>query len=104
MISKSEILEFLSSCKTELEQKGIKNIALFGSYATGKAKEDSDIDIAYESSDAFISNFKGWDALVYLDENLRQKVAKRFHKNVDLFDLSSTSKIKESIKEELVYV
>lgn len=104
MITKEEILSYLSSCKKDMEQKGIKKLALFGSYARDEAREDSDIDIAYESSDDFVMNFKGWDAFVFLDEKLRQKVSDRFHKKVDLFDLSSTSKIKKSIEGELLYV
>ena len=51
----NELLVKLDSLKDELKQKfGIEEMALFGSYARGEAKEDSDIDIAVLSQ--MISN------------------------------------------------
>lgn len=57
MINKSEILNILTGKKEELQQKyPISELALFGSYARGDNKEDSDIDILidfYDSIDGF---------------------------------------------------
>ena len=48
-LDKDYIINFISDQKPELQSKyGIKRIGLFGSYARGYAKEDSDIDIVVE--------------------------------------------------------
>ena len=44
-LTKEIILEYLSSIKEELNQDGIVEIGLFGSYAKDKADLASDIDI-----------------------------------------------------------
>jgi len=104
MTHRNEILDYLKTLKPSLVSHGITNIGLFGSYAKGSANESSDIDIVYESTDTFLSNFKGWNAFVYLDEHLRDKVAQKFHIKVDLFDLNSEAAIKEFVKKEATYV
>ena len=46
MLEQEDILEYLMKHKKEFQQKyNIERIGLFGSYARGEAKEDSDIDI-----------------------------------------------------------
>ena len=48
-LTKDYIINFISTQKSELQSEfGIKRIGLFGSYAKGYAKEDSDIDIVVE--------------------------------------------------------
>src|SRR3989304_9763544 len=46
-MDKNAVLEILSRFRKALESKGIKinKMILFGSYATGKYKEESDIDV-----------------------------------------------------------
>jgi len=49
MKTKEEILEILRRAKPELAQKyGVKRLGLFGSYARGEQREDSDVDIVVE--------------------------------------------------------
>ena len=50
---KREIKKIIERYKEELEKLGIKaeKIVLFGSYATGNPREDSDIDLIIISSD-----------------------------------------------------
>ena len=51
-MTKKEIIDFIKAHKKELqEQLGVIKIGLFGSFARGDAREDSDIDIAVELSD-----------------------------------------------------
>jgi len=47
--TKQQIIDILASCKPEVERNfGVKRLALFGSYARGEQKPDSDVDILVE--------------------------------------------------------
>ncbi len=102
--SKTEILLFLKTLKPELYAEGIVSLGLFGSVAKEIDTLNSDIDIVYETSDTFINNHKGWSAFTYLNTHLRDKIANRFNTHVDMFDLNSSSLIKDKIKKEALYV
>ena len=61
-----EIYNIITAYKHKLEALGIKvrSIILYGSYASGNAKEDSDIDLAVISDD--FENMDLWDRLCLL--------------------------------------
>ena len=104
MSLQSEVLLFLKSLKPQLVSVGIKNIGLFGSISKNKFTKNSDIDIVYETTNKFIEQYKGWSAFTYLNKNLREKVSNKFNIDVDMFDLNSSSNIKDKIKKEALYV
>ena len=91
------ILEFLKKHKENLKTDfGVTKIGLFGSYARGDAKENSDIDIAVEMTSP--NKFRSFFNLKYfLEDNLYPKI--------DL-GIESTLKpiAKEQIKKEIIYV
>ena len=99
-----DILDFLKILKPELNAQGIISLGLFGSVAKNTNKSDSDIDIVYETSKNFITKYEGWKAFTYLNTNIREKIEERFNTHVDMFDLNSSSTIKEKIKKEALYV
>ena len=95
-MTKRFILNFLSSHKAELAQNyGVTKIGLFGSYARGEEREDSDIDIAVEieSSNKFRSFF-----------NLKYFLEEHLNKKIDL-GIESTLKpiAKKYIEKEIIY-
>ena len=48
-MTRDQILDFLHQHKQEMHDRfGVVKVGLFGSYARGEAREDSDIDIAVE--------------------------------------------------------
>jgi len=97
MEDKNEIITFLKAHKEEMQKKyGVRKIGIFGSYARGDAKKDSDIDIAVELTEENI--FRNFFALEqYLKTNLKT--------NVDL-GIESVIKpyAKKRILEEIIYV
>lgn len=98
MRSTEEYLSILRKEKNYLMQKyQIKNLGLFGSVARHEQKENSDIDIYYESST--MSFFKLC--------RLKSELEKLLDCPVDLFrerkSLSGTN-IEKSIKNDLIYV
>ncbi len=101
---KEEVVDFLKILKPELNSQGIVSLGLFGSITKNTNTSSSDIDIVYETSDTFINKYKGWNAFTYLNTHLRDKIANKFNTHVDMFDLNSSSFIKEKVKKEALYV
>jgi len=102
--NKNEILNFLKILKPTLYAEGIVSLGLFGSIAKETNTPNSDIDIVYETSEAFMHKYKGWSAFTYLNTHLRDKISKKFNTHVDMFDLNSSSALKDKIKNEALYV
>lgn len=102
--TKSDILLYINEIKQELQEKGIDKIALFGSYAKDEQTVYSDIDIAISKNKEYLSS----DSMAYsyfeLINFLKEKLKRKFHRNIDIFDLDSSSSFKKSIKKELIYV
>ncbi|MBS9782691.1 MAG: nucleotidyltransferase domain-containing protein [Arcobacter sp.] len=102
-VDKNSILEYLSFLKNDLSSKGIINLALFGSYAKDEQGVYSDIDIAIKK-DIKILEKNGVYFYFEILNDIKEKIQKKFHRNVDIFDLDSTSELKENITKELIYV
>ncbi len=102
-ISQKEILEYLKSIKDELIKEGISEIALFGSFARGDDDIYSDIDIAIRIKEDYLKDYDSWD---YFDliKKIKNLVIQRFGIGCDVFDLDSSSFIKDSVLKELLYV
>lgn len=93
---KEPILLYLKELKPRLQKEGIAEIGLFGSFAKEEATIHSDIDVFVKTTDKFCNKYIGFEALGFL-EDLRQDIAKRFNKEVDLCDIMG---IKEEKRAE----
>ncbi len=100
-IKKEDILAYLSRIKPILQEDGIEQIGLFGSFAHDRADALSDIDLVLKTTDRFVAKYRGVKAFLYL-ESLREQLAKRFHREVDLCDVSGLKD--KSIIEGAIYV
>ena len=99
-----EIFEKLKTEKLNLDKEGFVIIGLFGSFARGEEKEDSDVDILFELKEEFYQKFIGW-AITREIENYKFKLEKKFNRKVDLVNRKALSKIGQKyILPELVYV
>ncbi len=85
-MTKQEIKDkLLEAVKKDEHFSDIKSLALFGSYVTGQAKEDSDVDVLIEfMPKARVVFFK----LAQIQRNLRGFLGR----NVDLLTLEAISK------------
>ena len=96
-MTQNEIIDFMKAHKKEFqEQLGVIKIGLFGSYARGDAREDSDVDIAVELSDENRAD-NYFKLLHYLEDNLKMKI-----------DLGIESCLKpaakDNVQKEIIYV
>lgn len=81
-MTREEILQFLTAHKSELEGRfGVLKIGLFGSYARGDAREDSDIDVAVELVKENIAD-RYFGLLHYLEDNLHKKIDLGIESNI----------------------
>lgn len=102
-VTKENIIEYLKDLKIDLNKKGIDKIALFGSFANGTQNIYSDIDIAISKEKDFLTKYSSY-SYFELISSIKENIRKKFHKNIDVFDLDSKSSFKESIEKELIYV
>ena len=96
--NRNDIITFLQTHKDEMAQRfGVVSVGLFGSYARGEVREDSDIDIAIElrPENKSLSNFFG----------VRRYLEQQFGKTVDL-GIESTLKplARETVAKEIIHV
>ena len=94
-MTKQEIILFLKKNKTLIsKQFQVNEIGLFGSYANGTQKTESDIDLIVSMP----SNLDLFFALKsFLQTNLGKEIDLALEKSMRLF-------IKEAIKDEVIYV
>ncbi len=95
MTDKDAIFKKLAAMQRELEPFGITRVGLFGSYARGNPRPDSDIDLLVE----FI-NTPGLFELAELHERLESSFGRRV--DIATSDMLRTD-YKENVLEEVVY-
>lgn len=85
--------EYFLKIKHELQKQGIKKAGIFGSYARGEQKKNSDIDVLIDAPKGMGFEFFG----------LEEKLEKRTKKKVDLVTYNSLNKhLKEDILKDEV--
>lgn len=77
------------------KQYGVKKVALFGSYSTGKETPDSDIDLLIDKGE--IKGFFMFNSFVH-------SIQEKLNKDIDImtYDSLNRSLIKDSVKNEVV--
>ena len=96
-MTKKEVLDFLSSHKSELEGNfGVTKLGLAGSYARNEVSDESDLDIIVEikSENKFRSFF---NLLHFLEDSLNTRI--------DLAtEISLKPLVRETIMKDIIYV
>ncbi|HVS08574.1 MAG TPA: nucleotidyltransferase family protein [Planctomycetota bacterium] len=71
-LTREEVVERLGSVEAQVRRLGVRRLALFGSFARGEARADSDVDVLVE----FQPDRKTFDAFLSL-ANLLEEVLQR---------------------------
>lgn len=101
---KQEYLDKIKTIQRQYEADGFIIVGIFGSVARGDAKEESDIDILYRSTEIAELKYPGWKFFNLYDK-VKTDLEKAFGKKVDLADMDALNKIgKKYILPEVVYV
>ena len=101
--TKESIIAYLEHIKPDFAQKGISDLALFGSFATMQEGVYSDLDIAVRKAPDYFDRYTAYDYFETI-EALKTVLRKKFHRNIDILDLDSASPYIERIKEEMIVV
>ncbi len=103
MPTQKDILTFLTNIKSQLQKDGIEQVGLFGSYARNSATLCSDIDIAIKLNKNYLDKNDEWN---YFNEinKIKEMVYNKFQIKSDVFDLDSSSSLKNKIEKEVLYV
>jgi len=97
VLKTEEILQYLKEYKAlKKESYSINKLGIFGSYARGEAKEDSDIDIVVDFKKADLFN----------QISIMQELEKKFNKHVDVTALwkRMNPKLLSRIQKDAIYV
>jgi len=103
MPTQKDVLTFLTTIKPQLQENGIEQVGLFGSYARDNATLTSDIDIAIKLDKNYLDKNDVWN---YFNEinKIKRMVYNKFQIKSDIFDLDSSSVFKDKILKEILYV
>jgi len=98
MLNQNIIIDYLKQHKTDFSEKySIEKIGLFGSFATNKNKEDSDIDIVYTTSSKGLTFAQA--------SQLEDELSIEFGKDIDLVNEEYMNPlIKRKAVKDIIYV
>ena len=98
------LLQKLKDKKKSLLNDGFEIIGVFGSYAKGKEKQNSDIDLLYDIKPIFLQKYGGFEAFAKINE-IRKELKEYLKKDVDLATIDNNSKtFKEYALKDVIYV
>ena len=100
MLTKTEVIQFLKANSQHFKnQYGISKVAIFGSYASDTASQESDIDLIVDLDQPL--GFKFYSFIEEIENSLNKKVDVL---TMDGINSIRSEKIKTNIKQSMEYV
>jgi len=96
-MKREDIISFIAAHKAKFEQEfGVKRIGLFGSYARGEVRDESDIDIVVEIEKPDLVHLIG----------IKQVIEEALGNKVDIVRLRDTMNqaLRSRIERDVIYV
>jgi len=98
-LTRNRLLSLLREHKPELKRYTVRRMGLFGSYAKGTARKDSDVDLIVEFEKPTFDNFT--DLTSYLEKLLGRKIEVLTPEGVKSIRVKAVA---HRIKESAIYV
>jgi len=99
-----DMLDKIKKLKAIYSTEGFIILGVFGSFARGEETAESDIDLLFEVTDAFLDKYSGWKACGRL-EDIKFEIQQNMGKPVDMADRDALDEIgKRFILPEVIYV
>lgn len=100
---KKSIYTYLQEIQPILHEKKISIVGFFGSFSRDEASVYSDIDIVIKKDATYLKIKSAYD---YFDDIafIKNLLIKKFHRNIDIFDIDSNSDFKDEILQDMIYV
>lgn len=100
----NDIIENLKEAKKDFIEDGFVIDGVFGSFARGDFKSNSDIDLLYHLENTFFYKYRGFLGFKKLDE-IKQTLSKKFNKKIDIAPIDNLSDTaKKYILKDVIYV
>ncbi len=100
----NQVIEKIRLLKEKYKHEGFIILGVFGSFARGDYRDDSDIDILYELKPEFYNRYPGFEIYPVLD-NIERDIRKELNYKVDLANKNALNEIGyKYILPEVVYV
>jgi predicted nucleotidyltransferase len=100
MLTKNKVVEILKKEQPYLRKEfGVRKIAIYGSFARGRANQKSDVDILIEFDKS--PGMKFFDLMDYLDKKLGRKTDILTKTGLNTIRIK---RVAQDIKRSLVYV
>jgi len=100
------LIEKLKALKANLKEDNFILMGVFGSFARGEERPNSDVDLLYKIDDieSYLKKHSGWDSINHIVQT-KQIIEKHLNKKVDFVDIECLNEIgKEHILKDLIYV
>ncbi len=98
------LLNKLSQKKKFYLKDGFEIVAIFGSFARGEERIDSDIDLLYKIQPKFLEKYSGFEAFSQLNK-IKKELKISLNRDVDIATMDNHSKtFKEFALKDLIYV
>ncbi len=103
-MDREQLIVKLKNLKPLLEKEGFIIDGLFGSYARGEQKKNSDVDLLYHLDALFLEKFGSFIGFKKLDE-IKSVIEKELGLRVDLAPSNNLSKTAQKyILRDIIYV
>ena len=98
------LMDALKKEKDRLAKEGFMIIGIFGSYARNEASQQSDLDVLYDVTPAFISRYQGFEAFKRLSD-IKNELKKHLGVDVDLATVDHVSRaFRNCALKDVIYV
>ena len=98
------LIERIRQQKKLLLEEGFEIVGVFGSFARGEERVDSDLDLLYDIKPVFLKKYGGFGAFAQIN-SIRKQLSDVLGREIDLATIDNPSKaFKKFALQDVIYV